>query len=318
MISNLFRVPFPCGSVTGTSKARTIELSRDLEGSPRGIHCGAIGIVGPPGPGVRTRFSVAIHTVMADRDRRKLEYGTGSGITWISCAPAEYAELQAKSHVLDAHYQPFQLVESIYHDPNHGPHDLDGHLERMTDSARHFGIPFQFNKARAMLRQHTRNVSKARVRLRCDRHGTILVTGSAVTAGAVRSLLRERRPCGGVSTQRVCRLARDSPSSPPARKQTDGTLEILPSPQRTYRTDAANERRPSLLRPRNQNTPEISSQDTEFPDQAAAATFVRLAESTLTSARTASADAATSWTRTPHTPACAASTVVANVAASRR
>jgi para-aminobenzoate synthetase/4-amino-4-deoxychorismate lyase len=39
---------FPCGSITGAPKRRTMELIRELEPAPRGIYTGAIGWIGTP------------------------------------------------------------------------------------------------------------------------------------------------------------------------------------------------------------------------------------------------------------------------------
>jgi para-aminobenzoate synthetase/4-amino-4-deoxychorismate lyase len=98
-----FRALFPSGSVTGAPKARTMELIQDVEDAPRGVYSGAIGVVAPPGAApFRARFSVAIRTVVVDRERGTATYGTGGGITWGSRPAAEYAELLAKARVLDA------------------------------------------------------------------------------------------------------------------------------------------------------------------------------------------------------------------------
>ncbi|WP_319455899.1 MULTISPECIES: aminodeoxychorismate synthase component I [unclassified Mycobacterium] len=97
---DVFRALFPCGSVTGAPKARTMELIRDLEDGPRGVYCGAIGVVAPPDQPVRARFNVAIRTTVADRSTGIATYGTGGGITWDSRPASEYAELQAKAALL--------------------------------------------------------------------------------------------------------------------------------------------------------------------------------------------------------------------------
>ena len=52
---------FPCGSVTGAPKIRAMEILRDLESSPRGAYCGAIGHFAPDG--FVARFNVAIRTL---------------------------------------------------------------------------------------------------------------------------------------------------------------------------------------------------------------------------------------------------------------
>ncbi len=174
-LTGTFRALFPCGSVTGAPKARTMELIRELESGPRGVYCGAVGIVGPPGSRVRARFSVAIRTVLLDRERQRLTYGTGGGITWSSRPSAEYAELQAKSRVLDARYEDFHLLETLAHRPGRGLRNRDAHLARMADSARYFGFPFDPAAARAVLGDRLRAVGAARVRLRCHRDGTLEV-----------------------------------------------------------------------------------------------------------------------------------------------
>ncbi|MEV6012818.1 aminodeoxychorismate synthase component I [Streptomyces sp. NPDC051976] len=97
---DVFRALFPCGSVTGAPKHRTMEIIRDLEGGPRGIYCGAVGMVAPAEAPFRAQFNVAIRTVLIDRDAGTAIYGTGGGITWDSAPSAEYAELQAKAEVL--------------------------------------------------------------------------------------------------------------------------------------------------------------------------------------------------------------------------
>ncbi|WP_051362545.1 aminodeoxychorismate synthase component I [Amycolatopsis thermoflava] len=99
-LTEVFRALFPCGSVTGAPKLRTMEIIRDLEPGPRGVYCGTIGVVAPAGSPVRARFSVAIRTAVADRSAHYVTYGTGGGITWDSDPGAEYAELQAKAAIL--------------------------------------------------------------------------------------------------------------------------------------------------------------------------------------------------------------------------
>ena len=98
---DVFRALFPCGSVTGAPKARSMQVIRDLEAGPRGVYCGAVGLVAPPGSAFRARFSVAIRTVVVDRESATAVYGAGGGITWDSDPAAERAELLAKAAVLD-------------------------------------------------------------------------------------------------------------------------------------------------------------------------------------------------------------------------
>ncbi|XNZ00941.1 chorismate-binding protein [Micrococcus luteus] len=98
-LPELFAGLFPCGSITGAPKASTMDLITELEDSPRGVYCGAVGYLAP-GARPRTVFSVAIRTVVADLAAGTAEYGVGGGITWSSTAADEHAELLAKARIL--------------------------------------------------------------------------------------------------------------------------------------------------------------------------------------------------------------------------
>ncbi len=112
---DVLRALFPCGSVTGAPKHRTMALIANLERDRRGVYCGAIGMVAPPGsPGrLRARFSVAIRTAVVDRVGGRAEFGSGGGITWSSSPDAEWAELWAKTRVLGNWTGAFHLFETM-------------------------------------------------------------------------------------------------------------------------------------------------------------------------------------------------------------
>ena len=76
-LADVFGALFPSGSVTGAPKRRTMELIAALEDAPRGVYCGAIGLLAPPGSPWRARFSVAIRTAVVDRESeaRRLRRG---------------------------------------------------------------------------------------------------------------------------------------------------------------------------------------------------------------------------------------------------
>ncbi|OLT12047.1 bifunctional aminodeoxychorismate synthase component I/aminotransferase [Pseudonocardia sp. CNS-139] len=174
-LAELFGALFPCGSVTGAPKPRTMELIRELEDGPRGVYCGAIGMVAPPGAPFRARFSVAIRTVLVDRDTGAATYGSGGGITWDSDPAAEYAELLAKARVLDARPEDFHLIETMRHDAGRGVRMLDRHLARMAGSAAYFGFPFDARAVRRLLAERLAAEGDARVRLLCFRDGGLAV-----------------------------------------------------------------------------------------------------------------------------------------------
>ncbi|MCV2489828.1 aminodeoxychorismate synthase component I [Geodermatophilus sp. YIM 151500] len=179
---DLFQALFPCGSVTGAPKASSMGIIRSLEADPRGVYCGAIGLVGPPDAPVRARFNVAIRTAVVDTSSGEAVYGTGSGITWGSAAPAEHAEVLAKAAVLAARPRAFELLETMRHDPRSGLHNRDRHLQRLAASAEHLGFPFDPSAARRVLAVRLAGEPAARVRVRLRRDGTLAVDVEALPA----------------------------------------------------------------------------------------------------------------------------------------
>jgi para-aminobenzoate synthetase/4-amino-4-deoxychorismate lyase len=101
-----FGALFPCASITGAPKVRTMEIIRELELQPRGIYTGCVGYIAPER---RARFNVAIRTVHIDRAAGLAEYGCGGGVVWDSDGEEEYAEslLKAKSLEITAQKGPF-------------------------------------------------------------------------------------------------------------------------------------------------------------------------------------------------------------------
>lgn len=109
-LTDIFRALFPCGSVTGAPKERSMGIIRALEPGPRGVYCGAIGFVAPPGARHPTRFSVAIRTAEIDRRTGQCSYGAGGGITWESHADREYEELITKARILPVAQSPITVA----------------------------------------------------------------------------------------------------------------------------------------------------------------------------------------------------------------
>ena len=183
----LFRALFPCGSVTGAPKRRTMQLIDDLEPTPRGVYCGAVGLVAPPDAPFRARFNVAIRTVVVDRSTGEAVYGVGGGITWGSEAAAERAEVYAKAAVLAHDVTEQRLLETLAFVPGKGLRNVDRHLDRMADSADWAG--FRFDRA-AVLDAVTRTVSgrpdPARIRILVSRDGHVDVESEALPPPGAR------------------------------------------------------------------------------------------------------------------------------------
>ncbi|HBG08082.1 MAG TPA: aminodeoxychorismate synthase component I [Geobacter sp.] len=142
----LLRALFPCGSVTGAPKRRSMQIIAELEGAPRGLYTGCIGYLSPGG---EAKFSVAIRTAVLDLDAGRGEIGIGSGITFDSVARDEYAESLSKGRFARERAREFHLIESLLYDD--GFFLMERHLERLARSAAYFQFPLQPGAARRAL-----------------------------------------------------------------------------------------------------------------------------------------------------------------------
>lgn len=183
-LSQLLAALFPCASVTGAPKPRTMEIVAATEVAPRGVYTGTIGWAGPSG---RCGWNVAIRTVVADRARGTASFGTGSGVVADSTAADEYAECLLKARILEE--APFALVETFALLPGEGFRRLDGHLARLAASARHFAFPLEMRRVEDALRQAAgRVVGSARARLRLESDGHVAVEVTALPPLPSRTL----------------------------------------------------------------------------------------------------------------------------------
>jgi len=184
---DVFRALFPSGSVTGAPKVRTMEVIAELEDSPRGVYCGAVGFLAPPGSDApAARFNVPIRTVVLDAETRTAEYGVGGGITWDSSAAGEYEETVAKAGVLTARRPRFELYETLRHDPGTGILHLDRHLARLRSSSAYFGFALDDREVvRALEQAASRFPDRpARLRVAVDRVGKVDAGVTALVASA--------------------------------------------------------------------------------------------------------------------------------------
>jgi len=170
-LADVFAALFPCGSITGAPKVQAMRLINDLEPEPRGIYCGAIGVVQPGG--VAT-FNVPIRTLAlrTHGDATQVRCGIGSGITADATAAGEWAEWRHKRAFVDRASQAFELLETLRLDEGEFV-DLEAHLARMDDAARHFAFASPLASARAALAAlRAAHASGCwRVRLLADRAG---------------------------------------------------------------------------------------------------------------------------------------------------
>ncbi|BCS55224.1 aminodeoxychorismate synthase component I [Geobacter sp. SVR] len=174
---DILRALFPCGSVTGAPKRRTMEIIRDLEETSRGVYCGAIGYLSP---GREAVFSVAIRTAVVEAATGTGEIGIGSGITWDSDAEAEWRECLTKSAFMFRDSGEFQLIESLRHDDD-GYLLLDRHLQRLAQSAAYLGYRFEEEPLRRRLSELGLELSGVnKVRILLDQNGNTTVESQAI------------------------------------------------------------------------------------------------------------------------------------------
>lgn len=166
-LADVFAALFPCGSVTGAPKVRAMHVIRELESGPRGVYCGAVGVVRPGGDAI---FNVPIRTVTL---RGGVAHcGIGSGITADARAGDEWREWRHKRAFLDRASAPFELLETMALDDGH-LRDGPAHLERLAAAAAHFGYPWDAGAVAHCLDRlrEAHAQGRWRVRLLLDRRG---------------------------------------------------------------------------------------------------------------------------------------------------
>jgi len=195
-LKSLFAALFPCASITGAPKAKTMEIIQGLEhtacglASPRGVYTGSIGFIAPDGS---AQFNVAIRTAVVDRSARVVEYGIGGGIVWDSNPEDEYREALSKAAILTKKMPEFELLETMLWEDGE-IFLLDRHLKRLAESAEYFG----FKMDRATICDHLRNLrfeSSQRIRLLLNRDGTFTQTQALFhTCASVKKVAVSKEP----------------------------------------------------------------------------------------------------------------------------
>lgn len=183
-VHGLLQALFPCGSVTGAPKIRSMQVIRALEDSPRGIYCGAIGWFAPDRS---ARLNVAIRTLTVTGNHGTL--GVGGGLVADSHAADECAECRLKARYFEAARRPLKLIETLRCEAGHYIR-LELHLQRLEASAQVFHFPFDRDRVLAALRgtvaqtaaqalttpaEPQRDTPVLRVRLTLDEQGQIEV-----------------------------------------------------------------------------------------------------------------------------------------------
>jgi para-aminobenzoate synthetase/4-amino-4-deoxychorismate lyase len=177
----LFDALYPCGSITGAPKRRTMQIIRELETSPRGLYTGAIGWFDPidePDDIGDFCLSVPIRTLQLQAPEgaiRRGEMGVGAGIVHDSVAAHEYEECRLKAAFLTGMPCAFSLFETMHATRADGCHHLDRHLQRLRRSAHYFGFTFDEPGIRTALKQACARLDDGphRMRLALSHDGSI-------------------------------------------------------------------------------------------------------------------------------------------------
>jgi para-aminobenzoate synthetase/4-amino-4-deoxychorismate lyase len=135
---DIFKALFPCGSVTGVPKIKTMRLINELEEKARGVYTGAIGYFAPDGS---MAFNVPIRTL--EFQKNKVSMGVGSGIVADSIAEDEYSECLLKTEFLRQVSEPMMLLETLRWENAYSL--LKKHKERLKESSEVLGISFNEN-----------------------------------------------------------------------------------------------------------------------------------------------------------------------------
>jgi para-aminobenzoate synthetase/4-amino-4-deoxychorismate lyase len=171
---DILRALFPCASITGAPKVKTMELIASIETTARSIYTGAIGFFGP---GRRSCFSVAIRTILIDKLAHRAEYGVGGGIVWDSTAGEEYEECLNKAKIIldPVSPRPFRLLETLLWTLDEGYFLKSRHLDRLHESAQYFDYPYDPQRICEALLTAMTQLSRGayRVRLLLSHDGTV-------------------------------------------------------------------------------------------------------------------------------------------------
>ncbi|GBD90250.1 aminodeoxychorismate synthase component 1 [bacterium BMS3Abin04] len=172
-LSNIIKNLFPCGSITGAPKIKTMEIISQLEKEPRGIYTGVIGLI----TNKKTTFNIAIRTLTVDKGSGKSEFGLGSGIVWDSDTKDEYKEVLLKGKFITEPKKYFELLESILFED--GVYFLlNLHLQRLQYSSDYFLFKFDKKKIVSTLIKLSKSLlsnKKYKVRLSLSKWGNVNV-----------------------------------------------------------------------------------------------------------------------------------------------
>jgi len=194
-LQDILRAGFPCGSITGAPKHRTMQLIDRLESERRGLYTGAIGWLdapAPDSPGAQAGaapfcLSVPIRTLQLQPRLADGLYparlAVGAGIVWDSKPEEEWRECQTKAGFATGNPVGLALFETLRAELPGAIAHLELHLQRLERSAAALGFPFDPALARQTLLETAQKLGPGlyRLRLALESDGALGVTHGAIT-----------------------------------------------------------------------------------------------------------------------------------------
>lgn len=168
-VFHIIEAMFPCASITGAPKIKSMEHINTIEKRERGLYTGAIGYITPEKEAL---FNVAIRTLFVNKEKDKAYYGTGGGIVWDSVTENEYEECKNKALIISNPEGEFKLLETLLYEPENGIFLKDYHIKRMIESAEYFSIDLKRKNIEEKFLS-LRSENFLRVRLLCDNFGNL-------------------------------------------------------------------------------------------------------------------------------------------------
>ena len=167
----IMKALFPCASITGAPKIKTMEIIENIENSPREIYTGTVGYITPGGDAL---FNVAIRTALINKKNKSISYGVGSGIVWDSIGEDEYEETQIKANILLSKRYNFDLIETMLWKPGTGVKLLKYHIKRIKSSADFFDLEFSEKNALNLINSVSSS-SLLKLRLLLKQNGLLIL-----------------------------------------------------------------------------------------------------------------------------------------------
>lgn len=206
-LENVFDALYPCGSITGAPKKRTMQIIRELEEADRKFYTGGIGWFDPPAAEATMGefcLSVPIRTLQLEAHNngvRKGEMGVGAGIIYDSNAADEYEECLLKASFLKRLKHNFSLIETLYATRITGCRYMDRHLARLSASADYFGFELKVQSIKDALLKACADLPDGshRLRLTLEQQGDFFIESAALplTLGPVKILLASWKTASG-------------------------------------------------------------------------------------------------------------------------